>query len=364
MNQNVLIFIDRLAGPFYALLLFSKSILPVKKSKSDALILLKFFGFGSLTRIAYVIERTGLDKENITLITLSKNKGLVSKLGLKAIYIKSKNPFVLLWSILQSIIIVWQQTGTKIIDMERASNISGIYRILISIRKPCASFVFAKSRFNKGSQSFVSLSQKPATEAITEILGETQIQPLKEGGQSKYKHRILVNVNAGSYLPERMFMPVQYADLISKLAIQFPNWQFELTGLQTEVNRVSRFEDILIEKGVPKARITNLAGQQNLQALLNRIESAQLIITNDSGPLHFAQWIGSKTVGIWGPTSARLVGYPNSKMMLNLEPNDSCHPCFIHPKSNVAKFCDGELTCFKTRNIDQMVDQIVQFVAY
>lgn len=362
MNQHVLILIDRFTKPFYLLLLFIKSIFPKKEYKSKFLIVLKFFGFGSLTRIAYVIERTNLNKDDVILITLSKNKNLVSKLGLKAIYINSKNPFTLIWSILQSILFVWRQKGTKVIDMERSSNISGIYRILISIRKQCASFVFSNKNYERGCQTFISLNHKAAVNAIAEIFDETIIVNKEIKGRLNYKDRILVNVNAGAYLPERIFSPVQYANLIAKLAIQFSSWQFELTGLPNEVNRVSEFEDILIENGVSKDRITNLSGQQDLSELFSRIEGANLIITNDSGPLHFAQWIGTKTVGVWGPTSAQLVGYQDSKVMLNLEPNDDCYPCFIHPKSKVAAICKGEITCFKTRNINQMVGQIVKFV--
>jgi len=141
-----------------------------------------------------------------------------------------------------------------------------------------------------------------------------------------------------------------------------PDWHFYLSGIQAEYTYVESFKESLVHLGIPPTKVSNIAGQHNLSEFVTFLEESELFITNDSGPLHIAYLFGVKTVGIWGPTSSRLVGYKDNKRMLNFNPEIDCAPCFIHPKSKIAKICKGDITCFKAMDIEAMASKIISFV--
>lgn len=362
MKHKTLIFIDHLMRPFYVFfnaLKWGNKELHINKD----FIALKFFGIGSITRIAHVMETIGIEKDQVTFVTLHKNKGIVDLLNLKAIYINTKHPFVFISSLLKAISYIWSKKQVTILDMERTSNLSGIFRLIVGVGKFCNSFYFKPKNTYKNGQLFISMLDKPATNAIAELFHKTYT------ASDKHIHfpdsnKIFVNINAGNYCPERKFPLSQYAILLKSLYDKNPDWHFYLTGIQSEVSNVASFKDHLISLGIPSKSISNIAGQYNLSSFIRFLKQAKLFITNDSGPLHLAHLFKIKTVGIWGPTSSKLIGYQNSKQMLNLESEIFCAPCFIHPKSYVAKHCKGELTCFTSMNPQKMVSKIIEFIEF
>ncbi|NOQ71803.1 MAG: hypothetical protein GQ574_07375 [Crocinitomix sp.] len=339
-----------------------KCIWPKKTVETDEFVVIKFFGLGSLTRIAYVIENTGIDENKVTIITLKSNRPIIEHLKINAIYIRSSNPFYFAADYFKAIFHVWKKKRVHVFDMERSSNFSGIFRVLLAIRKPSTGFFFKSENKTLGNQHFISLVNKTAMASIAEMFGEKEIEITKADLVSVQTNQVLINVNAGAYLPERMFPLHKYAELVMKLHDSYANWTFLLTGAKAEIDRVAEFIQLLEEGGVNLEKIQNLAGQQNLEEFLATIKGVDLVITNDSGPIHFANYVGSKTVGIWGPTAANIVGYSNSSTMLNLMPDEACSPCFINPKSKVAKACGGQLTCFHNYDVDNMLSKIKEFL--
>ncbi len=361
MRHQFLIFIDGLFKPFYKI----ANVLKWKKKpayENQHFVVLKFFGLGSITRIVHVMNVINISKHQVTFVTLHKNKSIIDLLDLNAIYVKTKHPLVLISSLSKLVLQIWKFKKTTILDMERASNISGLFRLTVGFRKPCHSLYFKPKNQNKRGQFFVSLKNKPATYAIAEMFNRTYISPIEKEFTSNVSNKIFVNINSGDYLPERKFTLSKYVTLLKTLYDKSNNWHFYLTGIKSEYNHVESFKEHLINFGIPSSQILNIAGQHNLSEFVTLLQGAKLFITNDSGPLHLAYFFNVKTVGIWGPTSSRLVGYEDSKLMLNFNADIDCAPCFIHPKSQVAKICKGDITCFKARNTDEIATKIINFV--
>ena len=88
------------------------------------------------------------------------------------------------------------------------------------------------------------------------------------------------------------------------------------------------------------------------------------MITDDSGPLHLAYYYETPTVSIWGPTSAHLVGYPESDRMKNVSIDKKCSPCFIHPKSKVAKACSNKIECLTELRPQKVVTAALQLLQF
>ena len=64
-----------------------------------------------------------------------------------------------------------------------------------------------------------------------------------------------------------------------------------------------------------------------LTALLSK---ADVMITNDSGPMHIAAAVGTPTVALFGPTDPKKTG-PYSKGNVVIQKNVECIPCFRKP---------------------------------
>lgn len=361
MNPKNLIIIDRLAKPIYMLM---SSFISKKKVKSNNqnFIVLKFFGFGSITRIVHIIDTVGIARNKITFITLHKNKTLIDLLNLNAIYVKTDTSIALISSLFKLINQIWKTKQSTILDMERVSNLSGIFRLIIGIGKPSCSFYFEPKNTNKKGHRFISLLNKPTTEAIAEMFEKQYTPPITNNLNKTSSNKIFININAGNYFPQRKFSLSKYTELIKELHSENPEWHFYLTGTSSEYEYVELFKNKLISNEIPSSLLFNISGKHNLSEFVNNLKEARVLITNDSGPLHLATFFKVKTVGIWGPTSSHLIGYKDSKQMLNLDLNLECSPCFIHPKSKVAKHCNGNLPCFTSFKPKEMALKINKFV--
>jgi lipopolysaccharide heptosyltransferase I len=71
----------------------------------------------------------------------------------------------------------------------------------------------------------------------------------------------------------------------------------------------------------------NLAGKTNLRQLTALIERADLVISNDSGPMHIAAALGKPLVAPFGPTNPIRTGpYRRESSVVRLD--ISCSPCY------------------------------------
>ena len=66
----------------------------------------------------------------------------------------------------------------------------------------------------------------------------------------------------------------------------------------------------LLEQRIPPSSVLNLGGDTSLRQLAAVLEASQWAITNDSGPLHLADAVGTPTVGLFTCTSPIRSGPP------------------------------------------------------
>lgn len=71
----------------------------------------------------------------------------------------------------------------------------------------------------------------------------------------------------------------------------------------------------------------SLAGKLSLRALAALIESADLFLTNDTGPMHIAFAMKTKTIALFGPTDPHLCGPYEYKNATILRAQPTCTPC-------------------------------------
>ena len=84
---------------------------------------------------------------------------------------------------------------------------------------------------------------------------------------------------------------------------------------------------------VPTA--VNLAGKTNLRQLVALLERAELVVANDSGPMHIAAALGRPLVTPFGPTNPVRTG-PYRRMDSVVRVDIPCSPCYSRRCSHVS----------------------------
>lgn len=97
--------------------------------------------------------------------------------------------------------------------------------------------------------------------------------------------------------------------------------------------------------------VTNLAGTTNLDEMIAILARANLILGNDSGPLHVAIALGKPCVAIYGPTAESFVG-PYGQLDNVIRHNVECHPCRL-------RTCDHH-SCMKGVTVEMVWEKTKQ----
>ncbi|MCG3148561.1 MAG: ADP-heptose--LPS heptosyltransferase 2 [Verrucomicrobiae bacterium] len=92
--------------------------------------------------------------------------------------------------------------------------------------------------------------------------------------------------------------------------------------------------------------VVNVAGKTNLLELCQLLKFCRLLITNDTGPMHLADALGTPLVAIFGSTSAPLTG-PTGKHSRVVNVPVECNPCFLRE-------CPVDFRCMQAISVDQV----------
>jgi ADP-heptose:LPS heptosyltransferase len=89
--------------------------------------------------------------------------------------------------------------------------------------------------------------------------------------------------------------------------------------------------------GLPQTRILNLVGATSLRQVLEILAGARFLLANDSGNLHMACLVGTKAIGVFGPTVPEqrfhnLSGGLMSGEIVTIRQPLSCSPCAHTPR--------------------------------
>lgn len=101
------------------------------------------------------------------------------------------------------------------------------------------------------------------------------------------------------------------------------------TGIAEEIIKLisSQFSACLPVGKVLSSQLLNLSGKTSLRELAAVISECDLLITNDSGPMHVGYAVGTPIVAIFGSTSPEHTG-PIGKNDIAIRKDLECSPCF------------------------------------
>ncbi|MFC1497236.1 glycosyltransferase family 9 protein [Verrucomicrobiota bacterium] len=133
---------------------------------------------------------------------------------------------------------------------------------------------------------------------------------------------VLLNPNCSDLLPLRRWPTENFIELGKQILSNFPNTAIVITGAPGEREEAEKIAAMIGEK----PRVFSLAGETTMRQLLTLYCLSDLLITNDSGPCHFAALTSINGIALFGPETPTLYS-PLSKQIKPITAGLSCSPC-------------------------------------
>jgi ADP-heptose:LPS heptosyltransferase len=160
----------------------------------------------------------------------------------------------------------------------------------------------------------------------------------------------LLNPNASDLLPLRKWESAKFVELGQRLLAEFPQSRLVVTGAPAEREAAER-----LCGAIDSPRAVSAAGRTSLRELLTLYTLASVLVTNDSGPAHFASLTAVHTVVLFGPETPLLFG-SRSPATTIIWKQLACSPCvsvFNHRLSP----CRNNL-CMQLITVDEVFDAV------
>src|SRR5438094_2178145 len=163
---------------------------------------------------------------------------------------------------------------------------------------------------------------------------------------------ILLNPNASDLLPLRRWPPLRYVELARRLLERYPELFIVFTGAPAEAAPNNQLAD-----EVGSDRVVRLAGKTTLRQLLVLYTRSAILVTNDSGPAHFASMTPIRVVALFGPETPALFA-ARSPNATALWAGIACSPC-VNAYNNRQSVCRNNL-CMQAITVDDVFSEVTR----
>src|SRR5438552_522346 len=163
---------------------------------------------------------------------------------------------------------------------------------------------------------------------------------------------ILLNPNASDLLPLRRWPPLRYVQLARRLLERYPEVFIVFTGAPTETVPNNQLAD-----KVGSDRVIRLAGKTTLRQVLALYTRSEILVTNDSGPAHFASMTPIRVVTLFGPETPALFA-ARSPNATALWAGIACSPC-VNAYNNRQSVCRNNL-CMQAITVDDVFEKVTR----
>lgn len=159
------------------------------------------------------------------------------------------------------------------------------------------------------------------------------------------KGKTLIGINPGAtYGLAKCWPPERFRALVLKLSLEI-DAHFVFFGDASSSQMVKE-----ISQGLPD-NVIDLAGVTNLRELACLIKDCNVLITNDSGPMHVADAFGTPVIALFGSTDPVLTG-PYSQTENVIYKKVACSPCF-------KRVCPIDFRCMKYITVDEVSEKVL-----
>lgn len=162
------------------------------------------------------------------------------------------------------------------------------------------------------------------------------------------KGKKLIGINPGAaYGSAKCWPPERFRALAMRLMLETDAY-IVFFGDATTENLVKE-----ISRGLPEKAI-DLAGVTSLRELACLIKDCDVLVTNDSGPMHMGDAFHVPLIALFGSTDEELTG-PYGQKTSVINKHVKCSPCF-------KRVCPIDFPCMKEIGVDEVVLQVLTHV--
>jgi ADP-heptose:LPS heptosyltransferase len=165
---------------------------------------------------------------------------------------------------------------------------------------------------------------------------------------------VLINPNASEFLPQRRWMPDRFAELVTRILDAHDDVIVLITGSPAE-----QTDAAALVATVGRARCRSFAGYSALVELPALYALAALMVTNDSGPAHFASGTALPTIVLFGPETPMLYGPLGGAHCITA--GLACSPC-VNAYNHRRTACTDNV-CMRAISVDQVFQGVTEVLA-
>ena len=400
MTSNTMRSVDRLVGPAVCFLLtYILKLIRIFKPVHQGpvhdvrrILFIKPAEMGStvLTYPALLRARQLWPRCEIYFLVFAENRQAVNLLGIvppENIYeTRTNNIFVFLWDCVRCIIRLRKLHLDVAVDLEFFSRAAAILAALVGARAVSGFERYTTEGLYKGrfethpvqynchmhvAAAFLSLvesftqpaGQVPLVKAVMDMELAAQLPPADATPEETAKIKglireenlrvndrsrlIMLNVNSSDLMPLRRW-PLEKFITLGKQLMKDSDVLIVLTGVKSE-----RQESLAVVHQLGADRCVNLVGKTTLRELIVAYSLCDLLVTNDSGPSHFAALTNLPTITLFGPETPELYGALR-KGRVAITSGLACSPCvsaYNHRRSP----CNDN-ACMKAIQVDEVYE--------
>lgn len=385
-----------LGVPLCALLTVCRRLLPERPSPPQRILFLKFIEQGATVLAQDAIRRATLQvgRENVYFCVFESNRAILDVLGVipadNILCIRDRRLHVFVTDFLRAIVTMRRRGVDTVIDMEFFSRASAIFAFLSGATTRSGLHRFTGELPYRGdlmthrvqynphlhiAVQYAVLVEAAMHAAVDEPLfkvpaaaigtGETVPPPfvptsaerqritamIEEAGHADATDPVVVlNPNASDLLPLRKWERARFVELGKKILSAYPRARIVVTGAPAEREAAEQ-----LCRDLHSPRAVSAAGRTSLRELLTLYTLSSVLVTNDSGPAHFASLTAVHTVVLFGPETPLLFGSlaPSTTIIWK---QLACSPCvsvFNHRLSP----CQNNV-CMQLITVDEVFDAV------
>ena len=174
-------------------------------------------------------------------------------------------------------------------------------------------------------------------------------------GRSEVPRLVLLNANCSDLLPLRKWSEASYTELARRILAEHPDVFVAFTGALAEAGPV----DGLV-RSIGDPRCVSLAGLTTLRQLLVVYHLAELLVTNDSGPAHFASLTHIDVVTLFGPETPKLFAVLSPRSHVHWA-ETACSPC-VNAYNNRVSACTDNV-CMQRIGVEDVFASVREALA-
>jgi ADP-heptose:LPS heptosyltransferase len=408
MNVNVMRWIDHYAGvpiTFFltVCLKIRRLILPVKKefpAEVKNILFIELSEMGSLVLLSPLVDRTrkAYPNANVYFMSFKNISPALHVLQMidrdKVLTLRSENLPVFLMDLARNMRTIMRIPFDITFDLELFSRISSILSFFSGARVKVGFDNFMAEGLYRGkflthpvtynphrhiTQNYLAmfyalLEKEGDIPHSKRAVGEEEMVipaiPFEAGGVEKLRSRlygafpalkdvkklVALNPNSSQVMPLRRW-PAEHFFELSRRLLKIPDLGVVITGGPGEMDDAAVAAEICRRAANP--RVVNLAGFTTMEELIMLYRIVDVLVSNDSGPAHFAAVARTKTVILFGPESPALYGSLNPNAH-NFYKHLQCSPCSTAYNQRTSP-CRNNV-CMQSITVDEVYGKVVEML--